>query len=214
MPGERRLPSWLPWALCWISLALHGHRRLAAHRFSRRRPTTAAFYAVVSALGIVLVPLVGALIAARLPTNPYGWLWCALGLALRAAGLFDGLRRAGAVPGWLGVAFFAVGFDIALCLLVFVLLLFPTGRLPSAGWRWLARTAVLVTAAAILLVPFAPPFDRSGEPGPWAVGGGPATLLAERPRRQRHGAVPPDRAGRPPRCWSGSAGPDRSSGSS
>ena len=50
------------------------------------------------------MPLVGALIAARLPANPYGWLWCALGLAYGVLAVSDGLRRTDAVPGWLAAA--------------------------------------------------------------------------------------------------------------
>jgi len=140
-------------------------------------PADAAFYAVLQAVVVALVPLVGALIAARHPSNPYGWLWCALGLCYGVATAFDGLRRTGLVPPWFALAVIAVGFETALCLLLLVVLLFPTGRLPSTGWRWLAGAAVLVAAAAILLVPFAPPLDGAAEPGPWAVGGPAGELL-------------------------------------
>src|SRR4051794_3850162 len=74
--------------------------------------------------GLALVPLVGALIASRLHSNPYGWVWCALGSALGVQLVSDGLLRAGAAPRWLAGMVIGVGFASALCLLVFVLLLF------------------------------------------------------------------------------------------
>jgi hypothetical protein len=126
---------------------------------------------VLQVLGVALVPLVGALIAARLPANPYGWLWCALGLLYGVLALLDGLQRVGAIPAWLALAIVGATFVAILCLLVLVLLLFPTGRLPGPGWRWLVRGTVILATAFLLLIPFAPPFEPDVEPGPWAVGG-------------------------------------------
>src|SRR3954464_5590768 len=93
-------------------------------------PADAAFYAVLQAVVVVLIPLVGALIAARQPSNPYGWLWCAVGLCYGVVTMVDGLRRTGPGPPWFAFAVIAVSFEAALCLLVLVVLLFPTGRLP------------------------------------------------------------------------------------
>ena len=177
MTGERHPPSWLPWVLCWVSVALMSVGTWLVIQFPEQ-PEDSAFFVVLQLLGAALIPLVGALIAARQPGNVYGWLWCAMGLAYGGLAIFDGLRRAGAVPGWLALAFFAVGFESVLCLLVLVVLLFPTGRLPGPGWRWPARAAVIVAGASILAVPFAPPFDGETEPGPWAVAGPARDLLA------------------------------------
>jgi hypothetical protein len=177
VPRERRPPSWLPWALCWISVALMSTGVWLVVRFPED-PEDSGFYAVLQLLAAVLIPLVGALIAARQPANPYGWLWCALGLAYGVLALFEGLRRSGAVPGWLAFVVIGAVFGVILCLIVLVLLLFPTGRLPSAHWRWPARAAVLVAATSILVVPLAPPVDGATEPGPWSVGGRAGDVLA------------------------------------
>jgi hypothetical protein len=177
-PAGRRPPTWLPWALCWISLAL-----LAVGLALRiAYPETfedEVFYAAANALGLALVPPVGALIATRLPTNPYGWLWCALGFLYAVVAASDGLRRTSVIPGGVGWVFLGSGFTMIVCLLVFVLLLFPTGRLPGPAWRWPARAAVLDAAAMILVIPFAPSLDDTTGPGPWVVGGRTGDVLAD-----------------------------------
>jgi hypothetical protein len=182
VPGERHPPSWLPWGLCWISLAL----LLAGTGLSIAFPQESddgALLAVINVLGIALIPLVGALIAARMPTNPYGWLWCVGGLTFGVVAFSGGLGRAGAVPSWLAGTVAAAAFATGICTLVFVLLLFPTGRLPGRSWRWVARVAVLVTAVNLVVLPFAPiaasaaSGEQSTEGGPWAVGGHAGDLL-------------------------------------
>jgi hypothetical protein len=168
--GERRTPAWLPWALCWISVGL----LFAGAGLRIALPEGVddeIVYVTASTLSIALVPAVGGLLAARLPTNPYGWLWCAGGLTFGVVAICDGLRRTGAVAAWLTGALSAAAYLAGVCLLVFILLLFPTGRLPSPPWRWLGRTAVLVAAAGVLVVPFAPSTVDGAPPTPWGVGG-------------------------------------------
>jgi len=119
---------------------------------------------VVGVLSNVPVPIVGALIAARQPHNPYGWLWLASGLALSftqliAAYAFHGLLIA---PGTLPLADLAWWLTGAAWLLnfatgPFALLLFPTGHLPSSKWRIVAWVVV----AALL----------TGLPLGWAMAG-------------------------------------------
>jgi hypothetical protein len=180
--GDRRLPPWLPWALCWTAWGL----LLPAEWLRLAYPEEAedtVFYAVIQLVGVAMVPLVGALIAARQPSNPYGWLWCALGLVYASLAITDGLRRSGAIPGWAGRTLVAALLQVILCLLVLVLLLFPSGRQPSPAWRWVPRATVLLAAVVVVILPFAPPADDGGEPGPLTAGGRVGDLLVDVPDR-------------------------------
>jgi hypothetical protein len=166
----------VPWALCWISLTLllvGLGLRMAHPEGLDDQP----FYAVTGMFGAVLIPLVGALIAAHLPANPYGWLWCALGLSYGLATLSDGLRHADVGPRWITWVLLDAAFAAVLGLLVHVLLLFPTGRLPGPGWRWLGHLGVLVPTVVVVLLPFSPPADDPAAPSPWAIGGSVGAVL-------------------------------------
>jgi hypothetical protein len=172
------LPPWLAWVLCWTSLALLVPAVVLRSAFPDGEDD-GAFYAVVSSLAFVLVPLVGALIASRLPTNPYGWLWCALGLVFVVQAVLDPLRRTPVGLSWPTAVLAGAAFPVGLCLLLLVLLLFPTGRLPAPGWRWLARVAVLLTGAAVIASPFVPFPEDAADSSPWAVQGRGGELLVD-----------------------------------
>src|SRR5215218_11295866 len=119
-------PPWLAWTLCGISLALLLTGAVLQVAFPEGADDGIVFVAA-GTLSIALVPLVGALVAARLPANPYGWLWCAGGLTFGVVAVCDGLRRSGADLGWFPGALSTAAFLTGVSLLVLILLLFPTG---------------------------------------------------------------------------------------
>ena len=93
----------------------------------------------VSLVGIVGAPILGGLIASRRPRNPYGWLWLGfgLGLALQHLGASYSAYARVVEPGTLVAPLtishvLELGGPLALAFAPFLLLLFPTGRLPSA----------------------------------------------------------------------------------
>src|SRR5580704_15030718 len=94
---------------------------------------------VVGGVFIAAFATVGALLAWKRPGNPIGWLLSATGLAY-AAGALNVLllhfHRTLTLASWLGWTFL---LGIGLC--VFVVLLFPTGHLPSRRWRPVAWAA-------------------------------------------------------------------------
>jgi signal transduction histidine kinase len=104
---------------------------------------------------IVTVPLVivSLLLTSRRPDNPIGWL---LGIAAGLAGLqlaaegwavhvllggYDG--PAGEAAAWLQNWLWV---PLVMCIAVFVVGLFPDGRLPSRRWRWLIPGGLLAIA--------------------------------------------------------------------
>jgi hypothetical protein len=99
---------------------------------------------------------VGALLGSRRPAHPVGWLLLGLGLLVVVNVIVSGYVGYGVVarPGALPAAGYLAGISNGVQVLWlacggFVLLLTPTGSLPSPRWRWWARVAV---AAPVLLV--------------------------------------------------------------
>jgi hypothetical protein len=125
----------------------------------------------IGAVGFAGLSVVGALVASRLPGNPNGWLWCAAGLTYAISDLAKPLARAVGWPSWAAWVLGGWGFVALLSLLVFVFLLFPTGRLQGHRWRWLVAvtltTASLLTIG-VLLIP--DPGDPTAA-SPWALEG-------------------------------------------
>jgi hypothetical protein len=111
-----------------------------------------------AAVGLVFA-VTGALVASRLPRNPIGWIFCAFALLAVLGSLGDAyIPYEGGLPNRAWVAWasewFINSFTPALIALSF--LLFPTGRLPSARWRPLMWTVLLVSvtrAASAALAP-------------------------------------------------------------
>jgi hypothetical protein len=111
--------------------------------------------------------IVGALIASRRPENPIGWICLVAGLFWTLIALDDqytayGLATTGvvlfpaavaALSQWLWVP--PIGL-----LSIYLILLFPDGRLPSRRWRslaWFSGAVMVLVSLAIALAPGALP---------------------------------------------------------
>jgi hypothetical protein len=118
---------------------------------------------------------VGAVLASRRPRHPVGWLLLGLALSLVATAgaaqylVYGLLVRPGTLPGARYAAlYYPATVYTALAMLGFVLLLTPTGSLPSPGWRWWARGMVAAPVVLLVVVTLTPePLD----PRYQAVGG-------------------------------------------
>jgi hypothetical protein len=139
----------------------------------------------IDALTSVLVlafPIVGALIASRRPRNPIGWICLADGILWMLLSVIDyygvyGLAKPGSVPSpvviytlaqWLWVP--TVGL-----LAIYLVLLFPDGRLPSRRWRplaWLSGVVIVLVSVAQGLIPGPLP-DFGGVRNPFGLEGQP-----------------------------------------
>ena len=119
-------------------------------------------FTVPTELLLLTYLMVGALIASRLPTDPIGWIFCGVGL-LYAVQRFTlayadyALVENFAFPGGEYVAWFSSWVGCAnLTLGVFLILLFPDGRLLSRRLRIVAWATLCGSALFALGVAFMP----------------------------------------------------------
>ena len=137
---------------------------------------------LVEAIGFAGIPVVGALIASRLPANPYGWIWCMTGLVYGLAGVARPVVLLVDGPLWVAWTLEVWSFVTLLGLFAFVFLLFPTGRLPSRGWRWLARAVGTVALLLLLVGPLTSTLPTPQPPAPGRCGARPADISPRPPR--------------------------------
>ena len=151
----------LAWSLCALTLiVLASSLMVILLGWSTPLPQGATPWRdqAVSLVGIVGAPILGSLIASRRPRNPYGWVWLGFGLGLTLNQLAVSYSAYALVePGTLVAPLtisdvLGLGNQVSLGLAPFLLLLFPTGRLPSRRWRPVAWISALSGAMIVLLV--------------------------------------------------------------
>ncbi len=190
---SRRTATWLAWSLAALSVAIFV-ASAALYVLARSAPVPRSLGADLS-VGALLVfvpflafPIVGALIASRRPHNPIGWICLAVGLLWMLLGLFDfygvyGLAKPDTVPfpvvsyalvDWLWLP--TVGL-----LAIYLLLLFPDGRLPSRRWRplaWLSGLVIVLLGVDSVLAP-GELTDLEGVRNPFGLEGAPWLVDAQ-----------------------------------
>jgi hypothetical protein len=179
-----RAASWLAWSLVALCIAMFGVSLvLYVLTESAQSPggwiTAGTLGDTLSFVPFLAFPLVGALIASRRPHNAIGWICLADGLLWMVLAVTDqyslyGVASPGSVPfpvavgtisnQWLWVP--TVGlFGI------FLLLLFPDGRLPSRRWRplaWFSGVVLVLLSVAEGLSP-GPLENQGGVPNPFGI---------------------------------------------
>jgi hypothetical protein len=166
---SNRANSWLAWSLASLSVAMFVANVVLYFLTLSVQPPTAwgtggLSIVLIFLLPFLIFPMVGALIASNRPKNPIGWICLAVGIFWMLANLSSsygmyGLRVAspGSVPfpaaiGSLGEWMWAPAVGLG----IYLILLFPDGRLPSRRWRplaWLSGAAIFLVSAGFALSP-------------------------------------------------------------
>jgi hypothetical protein len=172
-----RTLTWVAWT-AWTLLA--GLAILLQLQTTQGFP---AAWAPALTLGTFMT--VGTVVVSRQPHNTIGWLCCVAGLAGALAGFSGEYARYALgpqgdwLPGGLAMAWLNgwVGIFWAGLVPSLLLLLFPTGRLPSPRWRPVAwASAVCVSAACVVRALKPGPLQIPGQPNPLGIDRAQATL--------------------------------------
>ena len=159
---NRRVAARLAWSLWALSIVLTALSLWLLVLNSSHSDVPVYSFWAENVLFSVGFSTVGAVIVPRMPPeNPIGWLFCAVGFlwamlhflgeyAIYTLVVAPGSLPAGEVASWL----YSWPWVLGLGLLVFLGLLFPDGRLPSARWRWFARLSALATLVGMVLAAF------------------------------------------------------------
>jgi hypothetical protein len=157
--------AWTLWTLAVLGLVATAWLDRLLRQAGRPELAVLRGGGVAVVLSAASAATAGAVLASRRPRHPVGWLLLAFGLLPQAlSGAAEGyaryglLARPGTLPGAEQLAALASAtFVPGLSLIAFILLLTPTGSLPSPRWRWFARVTaalpVAFLAAWLLAVP-------------------------------------------------------------
>src|SRR3712207_4170785 len=164
-----RAVTWLAWSLAGLSvvmfvatvaLTISSLYLAPATQPSSTKGTLGDLLLFVPALAF---PIVGALIASRRPRNPIGWICLADGFLWMFLSMIDyygvyGLAKPGSVP--FPVVIYALGQWLWVptigLLAIYLVLLFPDGRLPSRRWRplaWFSGAVIFLVSVTQGLLP-------------------------------------------------------------
>ena len=161
---SRRAAAWVAWYMCALSLALTASSlMLLVLNMSHPDVPIHPYWTVDTLLAIGFAP-VGAVIVPRISSkNPIGWLFCVIGLLWAVMhfsaqyAIYTLLAVTGSLPASQAAAWMMSWVWVPACgLIVFLLLLFPDGRLPNRRWRWFAWFSLLLTVVGVISQALAP----------------------------------------------------------
>lgn len=146
---NRRSP-WIVWAVAMVILVITALLGVRNGSFGED-----GFFLVIALVMIVGYTTVGALITSRTARNPVGWLLLLVGIGFLLGGATDEYLRYALSRGWTDPFTVAMGwltnwiFLFLVAPVPLILLLFPSGTVPSPRWR---PVAVAITALSGLIL--------------------------------------------------------------
>jgi hypothetical protein len=156
---------WLAWSLAALSVAmfLAGAALTVSSLYvgvatppSSDWGTAGPLSGLVIFLPFLAFPLVGALIASRRPENPIGWICLAAGLFWMSIVVESSITGSEPYPVIIDALTLWTWVPPVGLLAIYMILLFPDGRLPSRRWRplaWLSGAVMVLASVAVTLTP-------------------------------------------------------------
>jgi hypothetical protein len=177
-----RTARWIAGCTAAVSVALIGAGLALVYVDRHLLPASLTNWTVSGVSGQLVnmaVPVTGFVLASRRPENRIGWLFLVAGLGLGLSGFSSpyalhalvthpGSLPAGQASAWLNNWIWV----IAVAMLAFLFLLFPTGYMRSRRWRpaaWFTGGACALAALCMLIAAtrsWAHPFTLSGQASP------------------------------------------------
>jgi hypothetical protein len=165
---DQRTATWIAWSLCGFSLVLTGSGigLLILLKLFYQEVPIYDYWGDATAIAVSF-SIVGAVIASRRPEHPVGWLFCAIGVLAAVDHLCgeyatyallgrSGPLLAGEAAAWVRSWIWCLTGGLG----VFLLLVFPDGRLPGERWKYLAwLNAVVAVGGAVALAFSSGPVD-------------------------------------------------------